>query len=205
MRVAKSKDPSGPFIKRRHAILETDWAQYGKVRGCAGSAGLLSLWCCRGQHGSVLVTALSCRLEVPGGCSTTPGARTPWPASSRADNCSSTGRYHIFIVTPETGSTKYKVNPQDPLEKRLARLGHTQSAAETCSSPLLVLISCQSQKTSFTIRKIKHHKHELIIDFFGVPVLFPIYSGGSQHQLLHVNNWGLKDHHEHKGNGGGQG
>ena len=110
-----------------------------------------------------------------------------------------------LLFTPETGSTKYKVNPQDPLEKRLARLGHTKSAAETCSSPLLVLISCQSQKTSFTIRKIKHHKHELIIDFFGVPVLFPIYSSGSQHQLLHVNNWGLKDHYEHKGNGGRQG
>ena len=76
-----------------------------------------------------------------------------------------------LLFTAETGSTKYKVNPQDPLEKRLARLGHTKSAAETCSSPLLVLISCQSRKTSFSIRKIKC-KHELIIDFFGVFVSY---------------------------------
>ena len=130
---------------------------------------LLSLQCCRGRPGSVLVTALSCRLEVPGGCSTTPGARTPSDASSRADNCSSTGRYHIFIVYSR--NWKYKVNPQDPLEKRLARPGHTQSAPETCSSPLLVLIFCQLQKTSFIIRKIKQ-KHELIIDFFGVFVSY---------------------------------
>ena len=112
MRVAKSKDPSGPFIKRRHAILETDWAQYGKVRGCAGSAGLLSLWCCRGRHGLDLVTALSCRLEVPGGCSTTPGALTPSDASSRADNCSSTGPYHLFIVYSR--NWKYKIQSKSP-------------------------------------------------------------------------------------------
>merc|ERR1712062_40660 len=45
MRVAKSKDPSGPFIKRRHAILETDWVQYGKGVTWVGPG-----------HGSVLQT-----------------------------------------------------------------------------------------------------------------------------------------------------
>ena len=61
MRVAKSKDPSGPFIKRRHAILETDWAQYGKVRGCAAVLAVVTAvlqevtWVGPG-HGSVLQT-----------------------------------------------------------------------------------------------------------------------------------------------------
>ena len=61
MRVAKSKDPSGPFIKRRHAILETDWAQYGKVRGCAAVLAVVTVvlqgvtWVGPG-HGSVLQT-----------------------------------------------------------------------------------------------------------------------------------------------------
>ena len=31
MRVAKSKHPAGPFIKRREPILETDWQAYSKV------------------------------------------------------------------------------------------------------------------------------------------------------------------------------